>query len=160
ARSRGNAFLLANGRAAAVDPASALARERHLVVAEISGSAAQGRIVLAAPITPDEITMQFSERIITRDEVTFDAASASLRARRRPRLGALVLAEETLAVAPNDAAAVILADGIVALGLERLPWTKALRQWRDRVMFLRRAAPAEGWPDLSDAALAATAKEW
>jgi ATP-dependent helicase HrpB len=36
-----------------------------------------------------------------------------------------------------------------------LPWSKALRQWRDRVMFLRRAEP-EAWPDLSDAALAAS----
>ena len=44
-------------------------------------------------------------------------------------------------------------------GLDRLPWTKALRQWRDRVMFLR-GAEGEEWPDLSDSALAATAKEW
>ena len=160
ARSRGNAFLLANGRAAAVDPASALAKERFLVVAEISGSAAQGRVVLAAAITLDAIMARFADRIVSRDEVTFDAASASLRARRRRRLGAIVLAEETLPVVADDAAAATLAKGIVALGLERLPWTKALRQWRDRVMFLRRAAPEEGWPDLSDAALAASATEW
>ncbi len=40
------------------------------------------------------------------------------------------------------------------LGIARLPWSKALRQWRDRVMFLRRAEGSE-WPDLSDAALGA-----
>ena len=44
---------------------------------------------------------------------------------------------------------------MLSLGVERLPWTKAIKQWRDRVMFLRRAAPAD-WPDLSDAALAAS----
>ena len=53
----------------------------------------------------------------------------------------------------------MLAEGIARLGLDRLPWSKALRQWRDRVMFLRRAE-GEEWPDLSDAALAATAGEW
>ena len=53
----------------------------------------------------------------------------------------------------------MLAEGIVSLGLDRLPWTKALRQWRDRAMFLHRAQPEE-WPDLSDAALAASAGEW
>src|SRR5439155_1270710 len=42
---------------------------------------------------------------------------------------------------------------------DRLPWTKTLRQWRDRVMFLRRTEGNE-WPDLSDAALAATAADW
>jgi ATP-dependent helicase HrpB len=53
----------------------------------------------------------------------------------------------------------MLAEGIAGIGLDRLPWTKALGQWRDRVMFLR-GAEGEEWPDLSDSALAATAKEW
>ena len=48
----------------------------------------------------------------------------------------------------------MLAAGVLRLGLDRLPWTKALAQWRDRVMFLR-TAEGEEWPDVSDAALAA-----
>jgi ATP-dependent helicase HrpB len=48
----------------------------------------------------------------------------------------------------------LLAAGIARLSADRLPWTKALRQWRDRVSFLRRAEGAE-WRDLSDAGLAA-----
>ena len=52
-------------------------------------------------------------------------------------------------VTPGPEAAKQLADGIVRLGLDRLPWTKSLQQWRDRVMFLRRAGGDE-WPDLSD----------
>ena len=48
ARGAGGAFLLANGRGASIDPASALARAPFLAVAEIAGTAAQGRIVLAA----------------------------------------------------------------------------------------------------------------
>jgi len=52
----------------------------------------------------------------------------------------------------------LLAQGIARLGIDRLPWSKALRQWRDRVMFLRRAEGQE-WPDLSDAALAG-ASDW
>jgi ATP-dependent helicase HrpB len=48
---------------------------------------------------------------------------------------------------------------LIAAGLDRLPWSKALKQWRDRVMFLR-AAEGEPWPDLSDNALAATSEAW
>ena len=50
AKNRGGngAFLLANGRGANIDPASALSREPFLAVAELSGTAAQGRILLAA----------------------------------------------------------------------------------------------------------------
>src|SRR5947199_244069 len=41
----------------------------------------------------------------------------------------------------------------------RLRRGKALRQWRERVRFLRRHE-GEEWPDLSDAGLAATAADW
>ena len=51
----GAAFLLANGRGGIVDPASPLAREPFLAVAELTGAAAASRIVLAAPITLGEI---------------------------------------------------------------------------------------------------------
>ena len=49
--------------------------------------------------------------------------------------------------------------GLVAAGLDKLPWSKSLKQWRDRVMFLRKAE-GDSWPDLSDAALAADGENW
>jgi ATP-dependent helicase HrpB len=157
ARNRGSgsgAFLLANGRGANVDAASSLAREPFLAVAELAGTAAQGRIVLAAPIALAEIETEFADRIESRDEVVFDPASASLRGRRLRRLGAVVLGEQPAKVAAGADSARALAAGLIRLGLDRLPWTKALAQWRERVNFLRSAEGAE-WPDLSDAALAA-----
>ena len=159
ARGAGGAFLLANGRGASIDPASALARAPFLAVAEVAGTAAQGRIVLAAELAGSEIEARFSDRIESREEVIFDAATGSLRARRQRRLGAIVLADQPLPVVPTEETARILADALVRLGINRLPWTKALQQWRDRVGFLRRAQGDE-WPDLSDAALAASATDW
>jgi ATP-dependent helicase HrpB len=160
ARSRGGdgGFLLANGRGGKIDPVSALAREAFLAVAEMSGSAAQGRIVLAAALTLAEIEARFADRIVARDEIAFDPASATLRARRQRRLGAITLAEQPLAVVPDEASARLLAQGIARLGIGALPWTKALRQWQERVLFLRRAQ-GEEWPDVSDAALAG-ASDW
>ena len=153
------AFLLVNGRGADVDPASPLAREPFLAVAELAGTAAQGRILSAAPITLAEIEQRFSDRIEAREEIVFDAASASLRGRKSRRLGAIALSDQPMPVAANDDTAQKLADGIAGLGMHRLPWTKSLQQWRDRVMFLR-ASEGEEWPDLSDAALAQTVNAW
>jgi ATP-dependent helicase HrpB len=130
-----------------------------LAVAELTGRAADSRILLAAPIALADIETEFAERIESRDEVTFDAASLSLRARHNVRLGAIVLAERPAPVVPGPQATAALADGVIALGLDRLPWGNALRQWRDRVMFLR-TAEGDEWPDLSDAALAASASDW
>jgi len=114
---------------------------------------------LAAPITLAEIEARFAGKIEDREAVTFDAASASLRARRSRGLGALVLAEQTKSVAPDADTARILAQGIVGLGLERLPWSKPALQWRNRVLFLRRAEGDE-WPDLSNEGLARNAADW
>src|SRR5579862_2504031 len=158
-RGGGGSFLLANGRGGTIDPASSLSRSPFLVVAELTGAAASGRIVLAAPITLAEIEARFGASIEDRDAVTFDAASASLRARRSRRLGAVVLAEQTRPVTPDAETAHIFAQGLVALGLDRLPWTKAALQFRNRVAFLRRAEGDE-WPDLTDEGLARAAAEW
>jgi ATP-dependent helicase HrpB len=158
-RGSGGAFLLANGRGANVDPASALAREPFLAVAELTGTAAQGRILLAASITLGEIEARFADEIESREEIAFDAASASLRGRRSERLGAINLAERSVKIETNEQTARRLGEGIAKLGIDKLPWTKPLSQWRDRVMFLRRAEGDE-WPDLSDAALAASVNEW
>jgi ATP-dependent helicase HrpB len=156
ARNRGggtHSFLLANGRGGNIDPASPLSREPFLAVAELAGKAAQSRILLAAPIALAEIETRFATHIESREEIAFDKASASLRARKSRRLGALALNEQTVPVPASEEAAHFLAEGLRQLGLDRLPWTKALTQWRDRVMFLRRAEGHE-WPDLSDVALA------
>jgi ATP-dependent helicase HrpB len=176
-RGSGGAFLLANGRGASVDPASALARAPFIAVAEVTGTAGQGRIVLAAALDVSEIEAQSADRIESREEIVFDAASGSLRARRLRRLGAIVLAEQPMPVTAGEETARVLADAVVRLGFDRLPWTKSLQQWRDRVGFLRRADLAatrerkvggstsatddgDEWPDLSDAALAASAADW
>jgi ATP-dependent helicase HrpB len=153
------AFLLANGRGAMLDPALALAREPFIVVADLSGTAAQARILLAAPIAFSEIEERFADRIEQRDEVTVDQATLSLRGRKAKKLAAIALAEQIAPVEPSPDNAAVLAKAIASAGLDRLPWSKHLRQWRDRVMFLRKSEGDE-WPDLSDAALTASVQDW
>ncbi|QLH69741.1 ATP-dependent helicase HrpB [Rhodopseudomonas palustris] len=160
AKNRGNgSFTLANGRGAAVEQTSALARAPYLAVGELTGSAAQGRILLAAPITLSEIELHFGDQITDADEVSFDRSAMALRARRRRALHAITLSEAPLALTPSEQTARVLAEGLVVAGLDRLPWSKQLQQWRGRVMFLRKAE-GDPWPDLSDAALADSRENW
>src|ERR1700744_3837480 len=73
AKNRGNgSFVLANGRGAALERTAALSRASYIAVAELTGTAAQGRILLAAPITQGEIEQHFADQIETADESTFD----------------------------------------------------------------------------------------
>lgn len=160
ARNRGNgSFVLANGRGAAVDQTSALARAPYIAVAELTGTAANGRILLAAPILQSDIERHFADQIESADEISFDRGAMALRARRRKTLHAITLSEAPMALKPSAETALVLADGLVAAGLDRLPWSKPAKQWRDRVMFLRKAE-GESWPDLSDDALAHQREAW
>ncbi|WP_029587705.1 ATP-dependent helicase HrpB [Bradyrhizobium sp. URHD0069] len=164
ARNRGNgSFVLANGRGAAVDQTSALARAPYIAVAELTGTAANGRILLAAPITQPEIELHFADQIETTDEISFDRNALALRARRKKTLHAITLSEAPLALQPSAETARVLADGLIAVGLDKLPWSKSSKQWRDRVMFLRAAEDEtlqHSWPDLSDEALATQRETW
>ena len=162
ARNRGNgSFVLANGRGAAVEQTSALARAPYIAVAELTGTAAQGRILLAAPIAQADIERHFADQIETADEISFDRNAMALRARRKRTLHAITLSEAPMALTPSAETARVLADGLIAAGFRRLPWSKPLKQWRDRVMFLRKAeGDASPWPDLSDDALAAQREAW
>ena len=159
ARGRDGEFVMASGRAGRLDPASPLARETFLVVADLAGPAASTRILAAAAIDGATIEQLFADRIESRTEITFDPQAGALRARAVRRLGAVALGARPLPIPGDLDSAVILARGIAGLGIDRLPWTPALSQWRARVRFLR-GAEGGTWPDLSDAALAQTVETW
>jgi ATP-dependent helicase HrpB len=164
ARGRNGEYLLANGRAAALDPADALARSPFLAVAEIAGRAAAARILLAASIEKSEIEAEFASHIELVDGLAFDATARAVRRRRQRRLGAIILDDAPAPVAADEATALALARGVAALGIDKLPWTDELRRRRGRVMFLRRthacASEENPWPDLSNEALAENAADW
>ncbi|MFS8035932.1 ATP-dependent helicase HrpB [Xanthobacter sp. AM11] len=159
ARGDGTRFLLANGRGGVVDPASSLAKAPFLAVAEASGRADAARITLAAALSAEEVEQLFAGDITGGVEIAFDAEAAAVRAREVRRLRAITLASRPRPVPADAPTARVLAEGIATLGLQRLPLNAAAQQWRERVQFLR-AAEGAPWPDLCDAALAATAGAW
>ena len=159
ARGKNGEYLLANGRAAALEPTDPLARSTFLAVGEVTGKAAAARIRLAAPIAEAEIEAGLAGRIETRESLVFDKAARALRRRRRRLLGAVSIDDAPLPIEPSDEAALALAGGAASLGIDRLAWSQDLRRFRGRAMFLRKAQ-GEAWPDLSDEALARQARDW
>ena len=151
-------FLLANGRAGTLDTGHPLSLAPYLVVAELQGTAAATRILLAAAISESEIMAIAAGSVTQASEMQFDPQAMAVRARLTRRLGAIVLASEARAVQPDDAVASALAAGIAQVGVACLPWTKSQLHLRERVAFLR-AAGAD-WPDLSDAELSASTGTW
>ncbi|KAF1856001.1 hypothetical protein Lal_00001511 [Lupinus albus] len=94
-------FVMANGRGAELPETERLAASRMLVIADLTGRAAQARILAAAEIDRATVEEELGPAIIRADESVFDLQSRQVRARKVVRLGALVL-EETPLPAQRD----------------------------------------------------------
>jgi ATP-dependent helicase HrpB len=154
----GQRFLLRNGQGAHFAHPEEIGEAEYVVAAELDGDARESRIFLAAPVTLDEVLEHYGAQIVTDDEVHWDPATEMVTARRRERLGALVLRD----VPVRDPDPEVLRDALIAWiarsGLEVLPWSDAAIGLRARLRFLRTLD--DRWPDVSDQALAGTIGEW
>ncbi|HKT14212.1 MAG TPA: ATP-dependent helicase HrpB [Allosphingosinicella sp.] len=151
-------WISVGGRGFRLDPASPLAREPWLAVAEVSGSAAGARILAAAAIDQPTIETLFADRIVSGTSVTFVAETGGIRASQGRRLGTVELSGGADARADPDAIAAALVEGVRRHGLDRLPWSDAARALRLRTAFARRHD--DSLADLADAALLAGLDEW
>jgi ATP-dependent helicase HrpB len=151
-------YLLRNGRGATLGAGQALVTSEYLAVAAVDDREREARILLAAPLAAEEIGARFGEWIEREQIVEWDEAAGALRAVQRERLGAIVLREAPLAEPDPGAAALAVLQGIRRAGIDSLPWSPAARQLQQRLGFLSALDP--GWPDVSDAALLATAERW
>jgi ATP-dependent helicase HrpB len=158
--SRGR-YRLANGRGAFFASLEPLAAAEWIVAADLDGDRREARIFLAAAYDLGSLLDQHAGRIRHREVVAWDGRRGAVVAERQMRLGALVLKIEPLAEPAPDAVAAALIQGIRAAGISCLPWSRELRGWQERVLFLRRtAAGAEPWPDVSERALEECLESW
>jgi ATP-dependent helicase HrpB len=75
-------------------------------------------------------------------------------------LGALILESAPLADADPEALRQAMLAGIRRMGLDCLPWSDELSDWRTRVLSLRHWFPEDGWPDVSDDWLTDHLDDW
>ena len=155
-RGEPGSFRLSGGGSARLPITDPLAKAGLLVAASLELKASS-RIRLAATLDPDNLPPSLAVRVTEQVESGFDPVTGTVLARRRRRLGTLILSDRT---EPGDPAQIAeaLANAAAAQDLRPLPWGDATRQLQARVAAM--AAIETGWPDLSDAALKATVQDW
>lgn len=152
-------YVMANGRGAELAETERLAAEKMLVVADVTGRAAQPRILAAASIRRQDIEDFLPNAIQKEDQLFFDRASGQVRARRVTRIGAIILEEVPLGKPSGEEAAIALANGIREHGIHLVAFSREAQQLRQRLGFLHRTI-GDPWPDTSDNALVARLDEW
>jgi ATP-dependent helicase HrpB len=154
-------YLLSNGRGAVFAHAGmmdAMAKVDYIVAIELDDQGADGRILLAAPITIEDLMKHHSERVAEEASVSWDRATQSVKARLIRKIGEIVIREEHISRPDPELIIEALLGAITEEGLELLPWTKTARQLQHRMCFMHRQQP--DWPDASDEALLASLGEW
>jgi len=157
-RGEQGSFRFSGGGGGRMPRTDALASASLLVAAALDVKAA-ARIRLAAVLEADNLPAALAARVTEQVEAGFDPVSGAVLARRRRRLGALVLSDRTVPVDPAEVAS-LLADTVAAQNLKPLKPDSAAQQFRARVALMRGIEPDAGWPDLSDAALIGSVRDW
>jgi ATP-dependent helicase HrpB len=157
-RGEPGSFRLSGGGSARLPTSDPLSKAGLLVAASLELKTAS-RIRLGAVLDPDALPPCLVAQLTEQMEAGFDPVAGTVLARRRRRLGTLILSDRTEPVDPAQVAE-LLAGAVAAQDLRPLPWTDAVRQLQARVALMRGIEPDAGWPDLSDAALKAGVHDW
>lgn len=148
-------FLLATGDTARVEASDLLAAYEWLAVA--SYDAASGRIFLAAPVEPHNL----SSIIYIKDNLSWDTKRGALIARRERRIGGLIVDSRPLSNVPRDAVQRIICDAVRHRGESILDFSnEAVVTLQQRVATVAAWHPDLALPDLSLEAVIERVEEW
>nr|WP_243720403.1 ATP-dependent helicase HrpB [Luteimonas aestuarii] len=153
-------YALANGRMARIADDSTLRGEPWIVASELRFEAKDSLVLRGAAVDEARLRADFAPRFVERDEVRWDAGKRALVAERVRRFDGIVLDARPAGRVDGALAARALTDAVAELGLDALPWSDGLRQWRARAQSLRAWMPELALPDLSDAVLLASREAW
>ncbi|MFL6776446.1 MAG: ATP-dependent helicase HrpB [Sphingomicrobium sp.] len=156
--SSGESWQSVGGRGFRLDPASSLAGNAWLAVAEVAGHASGARILSAVAIGEQAIIELFGNRIETRHDGDFDPSTGTVTPTRSRRLGAIRLSGGPDPKPDQSAIEKALLGGVREHGLDLLPWDDRSRQLRDRAAFVQRLDSSI--PALNDEGLLARLAEW
>ncbi|MBT8355051.1 MAG: ATP-dependent helicase HrpB [Desulfofustis sp.] len=146
-------YLLSSGSGANLPKFDPLSINEYLVVPKLDAGRKQGRIFLAAPLSLPELRQQHSNLFDQKTEVYWDNDSRKVVAVDRLCLGAIVVAEQSVAEISADQVVQAMLTGIKAMGINSLPWDRESRQLQARVDCVRSWQSNKSWPDLSDSEL-------
>lgn len=138
-------YLLAAGFGAVLPADSPLINAEWLLAVRMSDGDAEARLLWAAPLDLHDLDLLPKT---TRTRIAWDKVSDRLVAAEEECIGALVLRSRPLREIPPEARTEAERCRLRHRGL---PWDNASRVFRDRMAFLRRTLPEEGWPEIDDA---------
>src|SRR5690606_8877903 len=149
-------FQLSNGKRALLNTDDDLSRESWLAIAHLDAREGLGKVFLAAPVDPNELTLFAKETT----RIEWDTKKGGISATKDLRLGNIALASVPLPQPDSQEVIGAICKAITSEGLQLLSFTDAVLKWQNRVLSLRKWCPGAGWPDVSTPALLQHPEAW
>ncbi|NQX89115.1 MAG: ATP-dependent helicase HrpB [Halioglobus sp.] len=161
----GSCYHLSNGRQAALPVGDSLEGTEWLAVADIGGKVGEAvdRIYCASALDPRNFIEVLSPLVQEIEHVEWDTRKDRFIAEKRRLIGSICLSVESMDEIPEAARSDALLGVIRKRGLQILPWSENLQQWRARINLLHSLVTEDDsnpWPDLSDEGLLASLEDW
>ncbi len=153
-------YLLANGMAVNLDPASSLRGSEFLIVVDLHGnSRSDVKIGLATRFEHEDFEHIFGREAVWHRQVEWDTVRKKVVAQEIRCHGALILQSRPVKAHPEDVKESLLA-WVGKKGLDILSWERDEKQLRDRLRFLSKLFDDHGWPDFSERGLLSDLTSW
>lgn len=114
-----------------------------------AGRRASIEVRLGSTIEPEWLLDLFPERVEEVDRRAFNPETERVERTTGLRYGALMIEETVAPAPPDDETSRLLAEAVLARGVDRLPGADTLRSLLERLAFARSQAPELPLPDLA-----------
>lgn len=148
-------YLMSGGKGAILPEAAETGNLGWLVIPELDGDGREAKARRVAQISEAEVLELHAPKDAA--VCVWDKRISAVVSEVQTRLGAIVVSARS-GEADEDASSAAMLEGVRAMGLRCLPWSKASRQLQTRAIWARNAG--SDLPDMSDAALLEGLEEW
>jgi ATP-dependent helicase HrpB len=149
-------FQLSNGKIAQIGHRDDLAHESWLAVAHVDAREGLGKIWMAAPLNPKDLTPMLK----TREVLEWDRKKGGLIALSEVRIGAIILGTRRLQKFDKGSAKTAILDAIAEDGEMLLDFNEKVEQLIFRVQSLKSWNSDQEWPFWTTESLCLSGKDW
>ncbi len=158
--SKGNKYLMSNGKEAILSDDDDLHGEEWLVVSQSDGNTTMARIYRCAPLEIELLERHAPELFSIEKSITWNSDAGRVEAREIKRLGAIIVETRPLSNPDGTEVKRTLIKGIRADGLDTLLWSPQSLALRHRLQALHHHLNDNTFGDFSDEGLLCTLERW
>jgi ATP-dependent helicase HrpB len=149
-------YRLSNGRIVKMQETDPLHHEDYLAIAQLDGGTNEGKIFMAAPLNPNDLT----ELAIEKQNVFWDKERGAICATLDKCVGSIILESKPITKIDESLRIKIICETIREQGLKMLNWSESQEELQARILSLGKWRPQENWPDVTNEKLLETLEDW